>query len=319
MRVIGGFLGLEPAGGGGGPHHDVPALSTGRSCLRYIIEAERPRRVHVPFYVCDALLVSLRKAGVEYRFYGLDHRLAPASPPDQVKAGELYVCVNYLGLMGSLATALGATLKEGGVVDDSQAFFRRGAADAWSFNSARKFLGVPDGAYLYGPASRDVTALPRAVPTSEHLTRALDGDGEVAYRLFRLHEASLDDGPRGMSELTARLMEGIDYARVAARRRANYLVLDGLLTERNRLCLSLEADDVPLYYPFLPPARLREELIRRGVFVPSLWPEVASRPGDAFAWERELATLLCPLPVDQRYDAEEMRDVAARVKGAVDA
>ena len=38
------------------------------------------------------------------------------------------------------------------VVEDEPAI-RRGVSDSCSFNSARKFFGVPDGAFLYGPVS----------------------------------------------------------------------------------------------------------------------------------------------------------------------
>lgn len=318
MRTFGGFLGLEPVGSGHGPYHGVPALSTGRSCLRFILEAMRPRRVHVPFYVCDTLLAPLRAAAVEFRFYTLDHRLAPAAPPDGVSEGELYVCVNYFGLMGGLAATLGARFGERVVVDDVQAFFRRGTKDTWSFNSARKFFGVPDGAYLYGPVDT-LPKMPPAAPMVAHLTDRVGGDRGRAYRLFRHHETSLDAELRGMSELTAKLMEEIDFDGIAARRRANYRALDGLLGTRNRLRLSLGEGDVPLYYPFLGSVPLREELIRRGVYVPCLWPEVAARSNTMFTWERELAVRLCPLPVDQRYEAEAMQEVAVRVLGAIDA
>jgi hypothetical protein len=318
VTTIGGFLGLEPTRSSSGPYHLAPALSTGRSCLRFIVETVRPRRVHVPFYVCDAVIEPLRAAAVECCFYPLDESLAPACLPDRVARGELFLAVNYFGLMGRLVAGIGAGCRDRVVVDDSQGFFRQGTDGGWSFNSARKFFGVPDGAYLYGPGTSELRALPPATPTVAHLFLRLAGAGRRAYREFQRHEASLDGALLAMSRFTSRVMDEIDYARVAQLRRSNYRVLEELLRERNRLSLPLADGEVPLYYPFLAPTAVRQALVRCGVFVPCLWAEVATRCGRGFAWERELAARLCPLPVDQRHDAEAMRVVAARLLEVLD-
>ena len=38
------------------------------------------------------------------------------------------------------------------IIDNAQAFYSKHQDRAYSFNSARKFFGVPDGAYLFGKA-----------------------------------------------------------------------------------------------------------------------------------------------------------------------
>src|SRR4029453_8685374 len=123
------------------------ALTSGRAGFRAILESLRPSRVLVPFYICDAALEPLRLLGIPFEFYGLTPSLDPepsAWPPD---AGVLYV--NYFDLKTRGADRLSAALGPRAIVDDTQAFFRRGRRSSWSFNSARKFFGVPDGAYIY--------------------------------------------------------------------------------------------------------------------------------------------------------------------------
>jgi hypothetical protein len=54
----------------------------------------------------------------------------------------------------------------------------------------------------------------------------------------------------------------------------------------------------------------RQVLIDKKIYFPVLWPEVIKRTDEGFEWERELAHNLFPLPIDQRYGAEEMRFIA---------
>jgi hypothetical protein len=254
---------------------------------------------------------------VECVHYPLDRALAPAGQL-QLRPEDLFIFVNYFGLMGHTANAFAARLGSRVVLDDAQAFFHRPPSGSWSFNSARKFFGVPDGAYLFGPSSDMIGDLPPAKVGIEHLLLRVSGELERGYKAFQHHESQLAHEARTISEAASDLMARIDYAAVAKRRRANYLALDELLGERSLLRPTLSADDVPIYYPLLVSKPLRGELIRRGVFVPCLWPEVISRAGGLFAWERELAALLCPLPVDQRYDPDAMQEIASRVVEALD-
>jgi hypothetical protein len=276
--------------------------------------------VHLPFYLCDSAFEALRNMAIELRFYPLDESLSPRLTPQGVAPDELYLVVNYFGLMGRRVDAIAAESGQRGVIDDCQAFFHRAPGCGWFYNSARKFFGVPDGAYLDGPGLGALPALPPARPGLAHLflRHAGEQERERAFAEYRRHEDGLDSEPRSMSRVSARLMSRIDYAAVAVARRRNFQVLDELLGHRNALPLRLGGDDVPYCYPFLASRPLREALISREVFVPSLWGEVATRSGRDFTWERQLAKSLCSLPVDQRYDAVAMSSVATRLLEVLD-
>lgn len=319
MKTYGGFLGLEPVALSPrlSEYHDSVALSTGRSCLRLIVTALRPRRVYVPFYMCDAALSSLQDAHADLVMYGINHELVPDERPAPA-SDALFIFVNYFGVLGPTASALAARLGNRIVVDNAHAFFHRCPTGSWWFNSARKFFGVPDGAYLQGPVELPAERLSAAEAGLDHLVLRASGDLTQAYAAFQHYERGLDSEVRAASATTLNLLRCVDYGAVAARRRANYLVLERLLAERNRLHVKLSRDDVPVYYPLLPSKAIRHELIRRGVLVPCLWSEVIGRAGGSFLWERELAALLCPLPVDQRYDSQAMEEIASRALEALD-
>jgi len=307
MTAVGGFFELELPQGNGGYHTGALALQSGRACLRLMLEAARPRRVLVPFFICDSALVPFELTATPVTFYGVTPSLEPQLP--SLSEGDWILYVNYFGLKGECAVQL----QDGNtrvIVDDTQAFFQRGYARAWSFNSARKFFGVPDGAYAYGDrlAERAPEARVDAV-CIDHLVNRLAGRHEVAYRQYLEHEKRVSADVQQPSALAERILSGIDYDRARERRRRNFAFVHKTLGRMNTLAIALEpsADAVPYCYPFLPEQVIaREPLWRSQIFVPELWPELATRPAAAFAWERDLAARLLPLPIDHRYGAVDM-------------
>ncbi len=314
---IGGFFELEIPGGRGPFHTDAAALSSGRAALRCILQAVRPARVWMPFYICDAALQPCEAEGVPVEFYAIDEALDPILPAGAPAAGECLVYVNYFGIKTSTAARLAAAHGRRMIVDDTHAFFARGYAGAWSFNSARKFFGVPDGGYAYG-AGLSATGYPRPSEVRyEHLINRLIGRQELAYEQYLQSESLVTPALGRMSVLSERLLAGVDYAAARERRLANFAELHQAFGARNCLAprLAPEATDVPYCYPLLASEPVAwSELWRRGIFAPRLWPDVPgrSRAGE-FARETMLADRLLPLPIDHRYDAGDLARLAAVV------
>ena len=317
MSAIGGFLELETRRDSHGPWHATAlALTSGRSCLRAILEVNRPRSAFVPFYICDSALEPFRWLDIPIEFYGLTRSLeADRSdwPPDGV-----VVVVNYFDLKNRHVDVVSRTLGARAIVDDTQAFFRRGRQGSFSFNSARKFFGVPDGAFAYGPGLDGVRARGRndAVP-ADHLTTRRTGDLELAYRQYQRAESQVSCDLLSPSACTQELLAGVAYDEAFQARRRNFMQLHDCLGELNTLPVdfSLHADAAPSCYPFLPSrASLHEALWQREIFAPRLWPDIAARTDAGFGWERELAVRLLPLPIDHRYNSGDMGRVADAVR-----
>jgi hypothetical protein len=268
-----------------------------------------PRRILLPFYTCNAVPDSPTAVGVPFAFYPIDERLEPARDLCPGPA-ELVLYINYFGLKGATARTLADRLGQALIVDDTQAFFERGYSGSWSFNSARKFFGVPDGAYLYAPVTLTPVQTRNEAPAWDHLISRLTGRQAEAYQLYLANEAAVTSEVRGMSRGAERLLGGIDYQWVAERRRENYFQYHAALEDLNRLPLPPATAAVPHCYPFLPPRAVdRERLHAQQLFVPTYWPDCMGRSNPGFGWERDLAARLLPLPVDHRYD----RDDIARV------
>ena len=307
---IGGFIGLEPTARAAGPWHGAAvALCTGRAAFRLILETVRPALVHVPAYVCHVLFQPLSALRIPWRTYPVDETLSAAAAPTPTP-GELLVVVNYFGVQDAAMRALVAAHGERLVIDNTQAFYGSGGDTAWSFNSARKFFGVPDGAYLYAPGLEERPCTRATHVGTRHLELRAAGRLDEARRAFLDHERGLDDTLLGLSDSAERMLARIDYRGAAARRRANFARLHESLGRLNRLRLAPTVDGVPHSYPLLPERALdRTELHRRRIFVPTFWPELLDGPGP----EADLAARLLPLPIDQRYDDSHMAVVAETV------
>lgn len=250
------------------------------------------------------------KLGIEYTFYRINIEFELAENI-ALRDGEALLYINYYGLKQNYVTTLAEKYGSQLVVDNTQAFYAKPIEGIDTFYTCRKFFGVPDGAYLYIDHHLD-DDLEQDVSWErmDFLTKRIDLSPEEGYSDFRLLSHNLIGQPiKRMSKLTERLMQSVDYDAVAARRHENYNYLHNYLAESNQLHLTLADDAVPMIYPYLASKEgLREYLIQNKVFVAKYWPNVleyCSKESIDFL----LATKLVPLPIDQRYQIEEMNQI----------
>lgn len=306
MKPIGGYFSLEL------PmkeelHKNAIRLNTGRNCLEYILRARQYRKVYIPYYTCEVILEPFKKLGIQYEFYHVDVHLEIKDSP-LLKEDEALLYVNYYGLKQRYVEKLAEKVGKCLIVDNTQAFYAKPIPGIDTFYTCRKFFGVPDGAYLYTDKFLDENfAIDQSFERMTSLTKRIDIGAEAGYEDFqRLSKALVGQPIRQMSTLTQRLMQSIDYKKVAEQRRANYLQLQAVLDKSNILCLPLESDAVPMIYPYMVPVSgLREKLIENKIYVARYWPNVLEWTTKE-DMEFLLACQVQPLPIDQRYDKTDM-------------
>jgi hypothetical protein len=319
-QYIGGFLELElfPQPGPG-YHAAALGLHNARACISHIITQTTMQAVWLPYYTCNALLEPFEAASVPYQFYALDEQLELLKLPT-LAAGEYLVYVNYFGLKNDYVRHLLATYGDQLLVDDTQAYFAQGYGAGWSFNSARKSFGVPDGGYLYGPADilgTDSSYLINTAYDATYLIDRLRGAQQKAYAGFIAYEQTLSSAPLRISEFSAASLSQVDYAAARTVRRANYAYYHARLGHLNTLAtpldlMELPTDTVPFCYPLLSTGCEhinRQEFFKRNLFIPMLWPDVLTRQFTGFDWEHHLTKALLPLPLDHRYGPAELERV----------
>lgn len=308
---IGGFFELE--GRKGQEFHKASySFSLGRHALSTVLIQRGIKTLHVPNYLCESLLDAARIAGAEAKFYNLKD-LSSFDHPASVGNGEAVLLINYFGLLD--AESLANKIRGCVILDNSQAFFAPPPPGVDTIYSARKFFGVPDGAYLYSDLNfrESFLALPRAraYDLIQHLVDRLDGHQADAFMAFQKVKAKYREMPISrISEASARILQGLNYSKCSDIRLQNFNTLKAHLDGINSVIFS--PTTAPMYYPLLVPggAAMRESLIGRGVFIPRYWPNVEkhSEPESA---ARTLADNLLCLPIDHRYCENDMNKIAA--------
>lgn len=310
MGPIGGYFELELRKGEHF-HKNAIRLNTARNCFEYVLRSRHYTKVYIPYYTCEVMLEPIRKLGIDYEFYHINEILEPISLPKLGKT-ESFLYTNYFGLKQSCVRKLAESFGNQLIVDNAQAFYAVSIHGIDTFYSARKFFGVADGAYLYSTMTlgqeleQDIS-----YERMSHLFKRIDIGAEAGYQNFRSNDDALcNQDIKWMSNLTEAILCGIDYETAKQRRRENYCFLDKALKDSNLIHLELDEDAVPMVYPYINLLKnsSKQRLIDNKVFVATYWPNVKDWCNSDDI-ECCLAQNMVALPVDQRYDTEEMYSV----------
>jgi hypothetical protein len=305
LKSIGGYLELElPHGNEYYPN--LIHLNTGRNALEYILRQKGYTKIYIPYFTCESLLEPITKLGIKHQFYSIDKHLDPEINFD-IEPDACFLYTNYFGLKQEKIIELSYKVTNL-IVDNSQAFFSEPVPGVDTFYSCRKFFGVSDGAYL-----QIKRKLPKKLPVDSsshrfsHLIKSIDFGIEAAYTDYKENNMDLENNEiRAMSMLTQKILSSIDYDECAKIRERNFHFLHKHLQEYNLLKFDVPENCAPMIYPFLnDDSHLKVHLIQKKIFVATYWPNV-------FKWtkkgmfENHLARCLVPLPIDQRYNLQDM-------------
>jgi len=309
MKPIGGFLEFELPQIGQSFHPEAVALSTGRGGIRFMLQHLDIEKCYVPFYSCDSVLDPFEAEGIEIEFYEIDEQLEPKALPE-LEEKTYFLYINFYGIKTQVVDRLLQHYGDKLIIDNVHLFFAKGYPNNWSFTSARKYFGVPDGAYVYPPRQTSVN-LPtdKYKPTQiDHLVNRLIGDRELAYQQNVTHEGSLRPEIKIMSTFSEKMLNAIDYESVQAIRQENFQWLHQQLSPYNQLIINVPLNTTCFRYPFLPPRLIpKGPFYQQQLFIPSFWSDVNHRAVDGFEWEKQLSKQLFPLPIDHRYRTKDLQ------------
>ena len=316
MIPIGGYYELELPKGSHSYHHTPYAFKSGRASLHYILQLVKPKLVYVPFYTCNGLLDSFEAAQTSYLFYEINHLLEPDELPE-LEMGEYFLYINYFDVKREFVQVLSDKYGDRLIVDCTQAFFMKGNGKSWYFNSCRKYFGVPDGSYLYTP--RHIDDLPVVERNEQyivsHLLNRFNDHVKEGYVSFLENEELCGAELYGMSKLSEHLLSHINYSEVIDKRYANYRYLDTIFTEHHLYPPDPTDGCVPMVYPALMNKPIDRKLFAElGLFIPTYWTDVRNRRMNGFEIEKLLTMLLLPLPIDHRYNLDDMERMVKLIK-----
>lgn len=309
MRPIGGYFELELQQREE-YHKNANRLNSGKNCLYLILKNRKFKKVFVPYYTCSIVLKPFEELGIAYEFYHINEQFEIAKTL-QLNNKEAILYTNYFGLKQEYVKDLARLYRGQLIVDNTQAFFAEPINGIDTLYTCRKFFGVPDGAYLYADGIQaNETERSVSYDRVSHLIKRIDKSPEFGFNDYHENEDALgNEPPMLMSSFSQRVMQSIDYDAVVERRRENFEYLNSILDKTNTLKLDYGVDTVPMVYPYLPKNNgLREKLIADKVFVARYWPNVLEWT-DESSLDYQFAQNLLPLPIDQRYDKEDMKRI----------
>lgn len=289
-------------------HENALALNCGRNCLAYLIKSKRIEKIKLPYFMCDCVFDVSKRYGAEISFYSVDMGFKPVDIT--LAENEWLYVMNYYGQLTrdyliELKQQYGRV-----IVDNAQAYFQMPADNIDTLYTCRKFFGVPDGAFVYTDVLPE-EALPTDV-SFERMHFVLGRYERPAYEFYAESAANNDffnnEPIKKMSVLTRNLLHGIDYEYVKNRRTENFRTYNEKLKRKNRL--KLRTVEGAFAYPLLIEngAEIRKRLQEKKIYIPTLWPNVVAKTA-ADSLECRLARDILPLPVDQRYDSDDINNI----------
>ncbi len=300
-KEIGGYFGLELPVKKEYWSNSIK-LNCARNALRYIIRVYKIKEINIPFYTCPVVWQAARKENCKINFYHINKNFMPSK---EFNEDDFILYTNYFGICTKNAKKLAKKYKNL-ILDNAQSFFTEKIGLA-SFNSARKFVGVPDGAYLF--CNKKIKEdLPQDISFERvsHLIKRLDIDTKFGYQDFCSNEDSLENEPvETMSNFTQKVLKSIDYEQIKKQRIENFNTLHKKLGKTNEIQIDINSTDVPMVYPYMiKNESLRKHLINNGVYVEQYW-----QPLDSKSIEADFQKYILPLPIDQRYNKDDMERI----------
>lgn len=314
MMEIGSFIelqfpkGLEYYKG----ETNIARLNSGRVAIWHAFRVLGCEAIWLPYYQCNSVREFLSRKGVTIKYYHIDQNFNPIDLfPEK---NDAVLIVNYFGVMSVKRIQTLAKQFANVIIDNSQAFFSKPIKGCMNVYSARKFVGVPDGAYVIGENANmyvDEYEQCYSSDTALFLLQRIEyGCEGKTYQTRTINEERIDtEDAKRMSMLTRSILDGTDYNYICIKRQENFSVASSLFGTINQFNPSLYYDEgcVPMVYPLVvEDDSLLQKLLDHKHFQGHWWnyllKEVAK---DSF--EYWLSRYIIPITIDQRYSKAELR------------
>jgi len=285
----------------------VSRFNSVKAGLDHIIRYTGIESIFIPYYYCPSTIDAIRNTGIDVSFYHIDEGFHPIELQD--KESTLVLLVDYFGICPDV---INGTIKEFNkaeiIIDRAHDFFEDPIINNRIHNlySAKKFFGVPDGAYLISETVKKCREnLSFSYDYAGYLFKSYETGTNAAYNEKKETDIRITNNYCSMSKLSAGLLKNADYNRVRKVRQDNYYRLNTRLKGHNEL--NLMDISAAYMYPFLFREKgrvIKKELVKEQIYVPTLWAgDDLRNNGNNFEISMMMDCVF--LPIDQRYNKEE--------------
>lgn len=299
--------------------NDIARLNSGRSALWHAFRCSGCKAIWIPIYQCDSVRNTFIRKGVEIKYYKIDKDFNPINL--NPTGDDAVMIVNYFGIMSFSRLQELAVNYDHPIIDNCQGFFTKPIDKALNIYSCRKFVGVPDGAYVIGKQAHiSINDYPQGYSSDTSrflLTRIEYGCEGKGYEDRSINEYRIDnEDVMRMSSLTHAILDGTDYDLIKNKRRQNFALAHSLLGDINKInpLKYYDNETIPMVYPLVVENdNLINHLFKAKHFQGHWWSYICDeQPENSF--EHWLSRYVIPITIDQRYGEKEIRYLAEIIK-----
>jgi dTDP-4-amino-4,6-dideoxygalactose transaminase len=305
-------------------------LASGNDCISYILKELKPKtNVLLPSYLCPSMLLPFKKQKINFSFYKVNKKLEIDLTDLQRKIKKekpsAILIIHYFGFIQPQIGKISELCKKNKIKlieDHVQSFLSKPKLKGdYMFNSYRKWLPTPDGAFLIKKSDNriKINKSPKKY-TSTRLKAGLLKNikflKETWRPLFVEAEENLINEykrPARMSKVSRSILNKIDLKKITSKRRRNYTYLAKHLkplypTPGKEIC--------PIGFPITFKSKeerntIRKKLIENKIYPPIHW----ALPKEIKVKESiELSNRIMTIPIDQRYNIKDMKRVVKCIK-----
>lgn len=322
-KEFGGYLSIDTYGQEYFSDIDEKLILRMNAARYAIVEACRSGRFNktwIPLYICNSVPDTFDFYEKEYEVYNIDENMEPML--EYISEKECILITNFYGQKDEDFYERMIKKYKNVIFDNTQSFFKAPIIkdNVYNVYSPRKFVGVPDGAYLIG-CNMDNNAILEQDYSGKrcgYLFESFEHGTNNSYAEYLAAQQEIKkSGAKYMSRLTRALLSNINYTEIREKRNKNYQVLCKCLNDMNEYPVNDNALS-PMIYPLLiQNDDLRSKLVRLNVYVSQWWKAVISI-SSATPWEKYISKYLLPLPIDQRNTEEDMLQLVSIVRGCLE-
>jgi hypothetical protein len=308
MREIGGYLEFERFYGHE-YHEALFQFDSVRSCLIFIIQQRKYKKIYIPFYLCGCIKELLNDYRIEYDLYNINSDFFPLFNK-KLNKDECLLIVNYFGQFTNNEIIHFKKKFNNIFIDNTQSFFQLPVQNVDTAYSCRKYFGVPDGAYLYSKLpKKEYNKLEFNISHNKMLYTMgrYESTAGDFFSLFKENELIKRGQPvKKMPLLVQNILKGINYSKIKKSRTENFDYIKNNISLNNELKIKNRAG--LFFYPLLIKngENIKKRLIKKYIFVPTFWENVlkdVSKNTIEYYFTKNIVLL----PIDQRYTTDDMK------------
>lgn len=290
---------------------NIVRLNSGRTAIYHAVRVLECGTVWLPYYQCDTVRDFLTRKQINTKYYHIDSSFNPIDLTS--KDDEAVLFVNYYGIMSHDRMDALARQYKNVIIDNSQAFFNAPLSMCMNVYSARKFVGVSDGAYVIGENAKSFTnEYPQCYSsdTSLFLLHRIEyGCEGKAYASRTINEHRIDtEDIMLMSKLTYTILDGTDYNFIKSRRQDNFKYTAEQFAAVNQIdpLMYLDNDCVPMVYPLVVEDESLLDRLQKAKHFQGHWWSYLTRELPENCFEHWLSRHVIPITIDQRYSRDDL-------------